>query len=290
MARLYSDTEIAALLARAAERQRAAPADGPVSGLTLDEIERLAAEAGLDPAHVRAAANELSVRAPAAASSPGVRVLERWIDVPFSDVAWEEAVTALRARHPGTNWAQYTAMGTLAPGGDLSRVGAAHEWRHVAWTGATTTLTASPRGARTRLRLTVGDSVAWSDRATAGLYGFTPAVVLGLVAAGVVAKSAVGSFGTAVLAFTVAFVAALALVAVLAAPAVGRSRRTRAERAAETLDVVAAAFEEAAPYATTAGGAVAPSGRVDFDAAVGDGDRDEVIGSDEVRPRRRESS
>ena len=287
MARLYTDTEIAALLARAAERQRAAPADGPASGLTLDEIERLAAEAGLDPAHVRAAAGELDSRGPTPAATPGIHTLERWIDVPFSDVAWEEAVTSLRARHPGTNWAQYTAMGTLAPGGDLSRVGAAHEWRHVAWTGATTTLTASPRGARTRLRLAVGDSVAWGDRATAGLYAFTPAVVLGLVAAAVVAKSAVGSVGTAVLAFVLSFVAALALAAVLAAPAVGRSRQARARRAAETLDAVAVAFEEAAPYAPTAVGAREAEARVDFDAAVGDGLADRTPGE---RDRRREAS
>jgi hypothetical protein len=287
MARLYSDTEIAALLARAAERQQAAPADGPTSGLTLDEIERLAAEAGLDPAHVRAAASELDTRVPVPMASAGRRTHERWIDVPFSDVAWEEAVTALRARHPGTNWAQYTAMGTLAPGGDLSRVGAAHEWRHTAWTGATTTLTASPRGERTRLRLVSADEVQWGDRATAAIYAFSMGVLPALAAA-VAAKATTGSGWAALLTFVTTLVAAVALGATLGASSVRRRRQARAAYDAQTLDVVAAAFEEAAPYAPTAVGAGAPSGRVDFDAAVGD--RADEDAADEVRSRRRESS
>lgn len=248
MSRAYTEREIAALLARAAELQQAAPDAPHGPTLSLAEVERIAAEAGLEPAHVRAAAREMGAGVPVPTSTPGRRTLERWLDVPFSDVAWEEAVTTLRARHPGTNWAQYTA-GSYAPGGDLSRVGAAHEWRHVAWTGATTTLTASPRGERTRLRLVTGDSVHWSDRATAAFYAFTPGLLLALAAAAL-ANQATGSGWAAVLAFVTSFVAALALVAVLGAPAVGRSRQARIERAAETLDAVAAAFEHAAPYAT----------------------------------------
>lgn len=245
MSRAYTEREIAALLARAAELQQAAP-DAPLGPtLSLPEVERIAAEAGLDPAHVRAAARELETGAPRTAARPGQRTLERWLDVPFSDVAWEEAVAELRHRHPGTNWAQYTAMGTLVPGGDLSRVGAAHEWRHVAWTGATTTLTASPRGARTRLRMVTGDSAPWGDRATAAVYAFTPGIVLAFVAA-VLAKNATGSGWAALLAFVASFVAALALSAVLGAPAVGRSRQRRLDHAAETLDAVAAAFEHGA--------------------------------------------
>ncbi len=293
MARLYSDTEIAALLARAAERQRAAPADGPTTGLTLDEIERLAAEAGLDPAHVRAAAGEMGARPSVPAAVPGQHTRERWVDVPFSDVAWEEAVTSLRARHPGTNWAQYTAMGTLAPNGDLSRVGAAHEWRHVAWTGVTTTLTASPRGARTRLRLVVGDSVGWGERAVATVYAILPALVLAMVA-GPVTHNLTGSGWATLLAFVVTLVGATALGVALGAPAVARRRQARAVGAADTLDTVAAVFEDAASYSTAETTDAQASGRVDFDAAVSERDdetseagREPEVGTSQ---RRREAS
>ncbi len=287
MARLYTDTEIAALLARAAERQQAAPDDGPTTGLTLDEIERLAAEAGLDAAHVRAAAAEIDGRVPVPTASAGRRTHERWLDVPFSDVAWEEAVTALRARHPGTNWAQYTAMGTLAPGGDLSRVGAAHEWRHVGWTGATTTLTASPRGERTRVRLVTADASPWSDRTTGGLYAFS-AALLPAMAAGVVMKATTGSGWAALLTLVTTLVVALALGVTLGASSVRRRRQARAARDAQTLDAVIAAFEDAAPYATTHREA---SGRVDFDAAVGDrADEDDDNPAGEGRTRGREAS
>lgn len=58
--RLYGDKEIRAILKRAAERQHLDP-DQPTGreGLTLEELQQVAAEAGIDPVHVEAAVAEM---------------------------------------------------------------------------------------------------------------------------------------------------------------------------------------------------------------------------------------
>jgi hypothetical protein len=53
--RRYTESEIQALLKAAAERQQHTNPTDP-SGLTLDELERIAQDAGIDPEHHRAAA------------------------------------------------------------------------------------------------------------------------------------------------------------------------------------------------------------------------------------------
>jgi hypothetical protein len=58
-ARRYSDDEVARLLQRATELQRHDPLLGGREGLSLAELESIAGEAGIDPALIRQAANEL---------------------------------------------------------------------------------------------------------------------------------------------------------------------------------------------------------------------------------------
>lgn len=58
--RRYGDNEIGLILKRAAELQRQEPAAGTEgSGLTLPELEEIAAEAGIDPRYLRRAAAEV---------------------------------------------------------------------------------------------------------------------------------------------------------------------------------------------------------------------------------------
>ncbi len=66
--RRYDDQEVARLLERAAELQRAGPVSA-ATGLTLAELESVAAEAGLDVAALRQAAAELDVGGGAAATT-----------------------------------------------------------------------------------------------------------------------------------------------------------------------------------------------------------------------------
>ncbi len=61
----FDQEAVQRVLARAAELARTAPATAPKKvGLTLAELEAIARESGIDPAHVRAAAGELAVPAP----------------------------------------------------------------------------------------------------------------------------------------------------------------------------------------------------------------------------------
>lgn len=56
--RVYGDEEIGRILKRATELQHREPKGGP-TGITLAELEEIAAEAGIDPGHLRRAAMEL---------------------------------------------------------------------------------------------------------------------------------------------------------------------------------------------------------------------------------------
>lgn len=56
--RLYGDEEIGRILKRATELQRREPS-APPAGVTLQELEEIASEAGIDPMYLRRAATEL---------------------------------------------------------------------------------------------------------------------------------------------------------------------------------------------------------------------------------------
>ena len=60
--RRYGDREVARILERATELQRAEPGVGDPEGLTLAELTEIAREAGIDPAILRRAAAEVAIR------------------------------------------------------------------------------------------------------------------------------------------------------------------------------------------------------------------------------------
>ncbi|NBC85567.1 MAG: hypothetical protein GVY25_05185 [Bacteroidetes bacterium] len=111
--RQYSNDEIQDIFRRAAERQQAAQGKDGGTGLTLEELQQIAEESGLDPAHVEAAAREVSSgRAEAAgavekASAPrGVerfyrttskKHIERVLPGTMSDETWDDMVEVLEA-------------------------------------------------------------------------------------------------------------------------------------------------------------------------------------------------
>ena len=99
--RLYSEAEVRALLRQAAEHQQRLGPSGAVHGLTLAEVEAIAAEAGLDPAHVRAAAHSgtqsaLEREAKRWLGAPKKVTRSRCIDAPLSDEAWVRIVEDAR--------------------------------------------------------------------------------------------------------------------------------------------------------------------------------------------------
>ena len=114
--RIYSEAEVQALLRQAAERQkRLGPAD-VAHGLTLSGVEAIAAEAGLDPAHVRAAARSGPAEPSATLlGSPRAVRRSRYIDRPLTDEARIGIVGDLRR--------------TCENDGTATQLGAVREWK-----------------------------------------------------------------------------------------------------------------------------------------------------------------
>ena len=214
--RTYSQREVAALLARAAEGHRAdGHDDGP--GLTLAEVERAAAESGLDPALVRQAAADLDAGL-LARRSDKTTVAERWVEAPFRLDAWEDAVAGLRVRYGES---APSGFGPAAP--DVGRVGDSHEWTHrTAW-GVQTTVTVSPRGGSTRVRVVTTADGSEDPRVHSAAISGVVAVAASLLAGGIVAE-------TLSLGATLAVVAAVLLL-VMAAGTPLLTRSTERQRA-----------------------------------------------------------
>jgi hypothetical protein len=150
--RTYSEREVAQIIERAVERQEEARRAAPETGLSIDELERVGREVGIDPAHLREAAAELDAGGGHGRSSTQTKthvVVERWLPGPLSVEAWEDAVAELQQR---VGLDAGTWYGREA-GGSLSQVGTTYEWTHTSQLGVQTRVTVSARGDRTRLRL-----------------------------------------------------------------------------------------------------------------------------------------
>lgn len=117
----FSDDEVRLLLARAVERQEGVARTQLTAkaGLTLPQLQEIAAEVGVEPSHVESAARELVLRRERGLPMPleidrhaiaHVRVLDGAVD----DSAWERLVHDLRD--------------TFGVHGSLSTFGAAREW------------------------------------------------------------------------------------------------------------------------------------------------------------------
>ncbi len=222
--RTYSEREVSSIIERAVERQQAAERGGD-TGLTLDEIERLGRESGIDPAHLRAAAAEIDESGRTLARQTGQSrtqvYAERWIDAPFATAGWEDAVAHLRTEFGAPIGA---AFGSTA-GETVQQIGQSFEWSHTSSLGVRTRATVSPRGDRTRLHLS--QIVGLSSSSVEGVaYGGIIALVLGVVSLAVGAGLS-GSLGVGVI--TGALVLVLSWIA--AAPLVAAAdRRWRAKR------------------------------------------------------------
>ncbi|MEO8139716.1 MAG: hypothetical protein ABI742_08725, partial [Gemmatimonadota bacterium] len=95
-ARRFTETDTDAILRRTAELASGTEAAAASRGLTLDELEALAREAGLSPELVRRAAREVSLREMLQPSpwtgGPRRLALERTIPGELSEIGWEAFV------------------------------------------------------------------------------------------------------------------------------------------------------------------------------------------------------
>ncbi len=140
--RLYSDKEISAVLKRAAELHRdQGPTD--TSGLTLAELEQIAAEVGIDPAFVKTAATELEEGRTDTDfhfwGGPLSVDLERIVEGEVSEAKWEEIVMEIRR--------------IFGSAGKTGQLGRSLEWIHGDQTGERAHVTLSPMGGQTRIRI-----------------------------------------------------------------------------------------------------------------------------------------
>lgn len=143
--RQYSEQEIAQLLKRATELQSGAPSEHG-SGLTLEEVEDIARETGIDPAFVRAAASDLA-RLPEARrkfhvlGGPVFLEAERTVSAELTDEAWASMAAEMSR--------------TFRASGKSEAVGSGREWTYRGGRNLREVrVSASPVKGKTRIRIT----------------------------------------------------------------------------------------------------------------------------------------
>lgn len=122
--RLFSEQEIGAILKRTAELSKQADR-GVQDGLSLEEIQQLAADAGLDPALVSRAAAEISSPGAGETKSdlfggPLAYSTDVDLDIDVDEEAWESMLPAIRAafNDPGTVSVREGTFEWTGTGGD----------------------------------------------------------------------------------------------------------------------------------------------------------------------------
>lgn len=191
--RLYGEKEISALLKRAAEIQDEKGVT-VTTGLSLAEVQQLAAEVGIDPQHIEAALAEMDRReeAPQKANIWGGPVSysqERVIEGDVTEEMWESMVAEIRRAFKDT--------------GEVHQWGQSLEWTHSGKSGDQANVTITPRDGRTKVRI-----FANYPTLAAGIYaGIMPlGLVLGIISAGLLQVAPLFKIFALVSLFSMAFV------------------------------------------------------------------------------------
>lgn len=219
--RRYNEREVSRLLKRAAELQRAAPTAANPTGLTLEELEEIASEAGLDPTMLRRAATELDTGSSTLPSGIGTQlagapvrvILERALPFEADESVFDELVPIV----------QIAATGP----GQASQVGRSFTWSSQSQ--------ANPGGMQVVVTIRSGETLVRIEERFGGLAGgLFGGIVGGGSGIGIgVGGAVVGSLGSVALA--VALPAAVILGTYAAARGIYRSVVGRRKRALEEL-------------------------------------------------------
>jgi hypothetical protein len=275
--RVFTEEEVKAIIRRASVRQdeESERREARQHGLTLADLEQLGTEVGLDPKHLRAAANEVRTGRPATGDAETQTathvVVERRIDRPFTPEAWEDTVVMLRQSFGVSQGMWFGGSGE----GRVEQIGRAHEWVHMSQLGVETRISASDRDGQTRLILSqrVGQA---SPKVEGIAFGVFIALVVGILG-GIPIAGALDSYG----AFFLAFVVIALLTVLVAAPIATRvDQRWRDKKQRKLKDLAAdieQVFVDAAPRsvettspsdaaARDAEPESASDGRIDLDA------------------------
>ena len=252
--RSFNEEQVRAIISGAIRRQEAARKVADADGLTLEEIRRLAAEVGIDPKYVVAAASEMEETGE---ESPGTQLLggplkvsyERFVEGQLS----EEGIAAM-IREIRSTLRQYR--------GNLEVLGSSFEWVSPQQSGEDLLIQAQREDGHTRIYL----SQKFGTWAFLSYFSLTVFLGLGILFAMRVQLP---------VAFTLlAGFAALLFVARFTYGMITRKRSEKLRKLADRLEVIAAehaiAPERAAPEAaapTAAPRAADPSPLLDLDDA-----------------------
>lgn len=185
--RTFTEEEVAALFRRASELQAEQNSKGvqrgsaEKAGLTIDEVSAIAAEAGLDPDHVRRAAAEMNrsaiVDQRGKSSVRDTEIFaERRVPVSIGEKVIEDIVAELRHRYD-TSAGAYMGMSHYGESTTQS-VGRSVEWKHTNLSGIETRVLLQPRDDHFRVR--VSKRSKWG-----GMTNWTPWAVTFVLIAGV---------------------------------------------------------------------------------------------------------
>ena len=163
--RRYNEKQVGEILKRSGEIQTGLSPDPDAHGVTLEELQRVASEVGIEPHVVQQAALEVDSGAKGKAAS--AKVLDHTVDGPVTDEQWEDMVISLRQR--------------TGKSGSTTTQGTTREWTADTDMGSLT-LTASTRNGRTRYRL-FGDA---TNVTTAGwilgiAFGFVAVLIMSVI-------------------------------------------------------------------------------------------------------------
>jgi len=155
----YDEQQIGAILQRATEIQAEITPDA--HGMTLPELQKVAAEVGIEPHVVERAAREVGIQAiqPKPLDASSAQMFDATVDGELSDEAWDDLVMSLRrfTGRPGATTVQGTTREWI-DGSDVSSV----------------SLTASSRNGRTRLRMlsdhSGAEGIGWVIGSTVGIF------------------------------------------------------------------------------------------------------------------------
>lgn len=166
--RIYSEEEVAQLIRRAVELEATRSVSresSKISGLTISELEQVAAEAGIDPELIQRAANEFNEQAGehTIRSSNNTKikqdeiVCEHWIDANPDNKVLDDLVTELNHRY-GTSHEDVSWWNKLwddyAGKAKIRRTPTTLEWQYMdEWQYYTTRVLLQKRGEKLRIRV-----------------------------------------------------------------------------------------------------------------------------------------
>ena len=160
--KIYDEKSVAAILKRASQLQASSSPEGGF-GLSLEELQQIASDAGIDPRYVSLAASEFIPVEDTRTNwwgGPLSFSLEWTVDGEIDEVAWEEIVAETRRHFKDT--------------GEVRSWSNSKEWAHSGQNAVQAHITATARGGLTRIQL------FWAEPALA-VAAYVPLLVLSLI-------------------------------------------------------------------------------------------------------------